>query len=98
MATLTSIFQRRRPALHIGSLAIAFVASPAYAQFQGPTAKLNTVQAALIGMGVTIITCALMWVGYKMAVQHAKWTEVTQVFWGGAIAGAAPIIAAWIFS
>lgn len=78
--------------------ALALVASPAFAQFEGPTAKLNTVQQALIGVGVTIITCALLWAGYKMAFQHAKWAEVTSIFWGGALAGGAPLFGAWLFS
>lgn len=101
MATATGIPLKRlwvqwKPRIIEACFAIA--TGNACAQFEAPTAKLNTVQAALIGIGVTIITCALMWIGYRMAVQHAKWTEVTQVFWGGAIAGAAPVLAAWIFS
>lgn len=100
MKTAMHIAQRLRsqwkPRLISAALAIA--ASPAYAQFEGPTAKLNTVQQALIGFGATIITCALMWIGYRMVFQNAKWGEVTQIFWGGAIAGAAPIIGAWLFS
>lgn len=77
---------------------LAIATGPAHAQFEPTAAKLNNVQAALIGVGVTIITCALVWIGYKMIFDHAKWADMTKVFWGGAIAGSAPLIAAWLFS
>ena len=78
------------------SLAIA--AGPTHAQFERVTAKLNNIQAWLIGVGAIIVTCALLWIAYKMIFDHAKWADMTKVFWGGAIAGSASVIAAWIFS
>lgn len=100
MSTATTILQRLSTqwAPHAIGVGLAIVASPAYAQFEGPAAKLNTIQAALLGVGATIISCALLWIGYRMVFQNAKWGEMTQIFWGGAIAGSSTIIAAWIFS
>jgi type IV secretion system protein VirB2 len=80
------------------SAAFAIIAIPAYAQFESTTAKLTNFQQALIGVGVTIITCALLWICYRMVFQHAKWAEMTQVFWGGVLGGSAPVLAAWLFS
>jgi type IV secretion system protein VirB2 len=75
---------------------LALITSPAYAQFEKPTAKLLTVQAALIGVGITIVTCAVLWASYKMIFQHAKFAEMTHIFWGGALAGSATAIAGWL--
>jgi hypothetical protein len=86
----TSLFAR------IVVVALAFITNPAFAQFEKPTAKLTTVQMALIGIGITVITCAVLWTSYKMIFQHAKLAEMTHIFWGGALAGSATVIAGWL--
>jgi type IV secretion system protein VirB2 len=100
MQTIKRILQgpsARTTPLTISAI-LAGTASPAYAQFDRLNAKLSNVQAALLGIGVIVVTCALLWIAYRMIFQHAKWAEMTQVFWGGAIGGSASVIAAWLFS
>lgn len=72
--------------------------APALAQIEKVNTVLTRFQVMLIGLGVTIITIALLWVAYKMALQHSKWAEVANVAYGGILAGAAPGIAAWLIN
>lgn len=60
-------------------LAIGISAMPAHAQLQKFNARLTDLQTALLGLGVAIITIAIIWVSYKMAYDHAKWAEVSRL-------------------
>jgi hypothetical protein len=77
-------------------MALALITNPAFAQFEKPTAKLTTVQMALIGIGITVITCAVLWISYKMIFHHAKLADMSNVFWGGSLAGSATALAGWL--
>ena len=74
----------------------ASITVPAYAQIAQATTVMTMVQNTLIGLAVIVFTIAIMWVGYKMAFQHAKWSEVSNVFIGGILVGGAAAIAAAI--
>lgn len=80
----------------LATLAIALAATPAHAQLQKFNARLTDIQVGLIGLGVVIITIAIIWVSYKMAYDHAKWAEVSRVFFSGILAGSASSIAGWL--
>jgi type IV secretion system protein VirB2 len=54
---------------------------------------LTTVSTWMTGIGVTIVTIALMVVGFRMVFQAAEWKDVAPVFWGGVIIGSASAIA-----
>lgn len=55
---------------------------------------LTTVSTWMTTIGITIVTIALMVVGFRMVFQAAEWKDVAPVFWGGVIIGSASGIAA----
>ena len=76
--------------------ALALFAMPASAQITKVNTVMTNVQSMLIGISIIVVTIALLWVGYKMVFQHAKWSEVSNVIIGAIIVGGAPGIAAWL--
>lgn len=72
--------------------------SPAFAQIEKVNTVMTNVQNVLIGVAVTAFTIALLWAAFKMAFQHAKWSEVSNIVIAGIIAGGAPGIAAWLIN
>lgn len=73
-------------------------ASPAFAQISKVNTVMSNVQTVLVGVAVTIFTLAIMWAGFKMAFQHAKWSEVSNIVIGGILVGGASGIAAWLIN
>ena len=57
------------------------------------TTLLTTISTWMTGIGVTVVTIALMVVGFKMVFQAAEWKDVAPVFWGGVLIGSASVIA-----
>lgn len=87
-----------RSARLLAMFVIATAATPAHAQLQKFNARLTDLQTALLGLGVVIITLAIIWVSYKMAWDHAKWPEVSRVFFAAILAGSASAIAGWLLA
>lgn len=73
-------------------------ASPAFAQIAKVNTVMTNVQTLLVGVAVTMFTIALMWAGFKMAFQHAKWSEISNIVIGGILVGGAAGIAAWLIN
>ena len=71
---------------------------PAYAQISRVNTVMSNVQTVLVGVAVTLFTLAIMWAGFKMAFQHAQWSEVSNIVIGGVLVGGASGIAAWLIS
>ncbi|ESQ92555.1 TrbC/VirB2 family protein [Asticcacaulis benevestitus] len=84
-----------RSAAIIGSVMLA-TANPALAQVAKLTTVMDNVKAALVGIGVVVLTIAIIWAGFKMVFQHAKWSEVSNIVIGGVFIGGAAEIAGWI--
>ena len=82
------------------SLAIALflAAAPAFAQISKVNSVMTNVQTTLVGVAVTIFTVAIMWAGFKMAFQHAKWPEISNIVIGGILVGGAAGIASWLLA
>jgi type IV secretion system protein VirB2 len=78
------------------ALTLALVATPAFAQIAKVNSVLETVRSILLGVSVVLFTISFIWVGYKMAFQHAKWSEVSNILIGGIFVGGASAIAAMI--
>jgi type IV secretion system protein VirB2 len=74
------------------------LASPAYAQISQLTSGLDWIKTTLSGVAVVIIIIAIIWTGVKMMFQHAKWSEVAHIFFGGILAGGATAIAGQLFA
>lgn len=82
------------------ALAAALVAPAAFAQAGPPTqiaTTLTNISSWLTSVGVVIITIAVMWAGYKMAFAGARFMDISNIFIGAAISGAAGVIAGWFF-
>lgn len=78
----------------------AFISSAAIAQ-AGPPAQIATTLANistwLTSIGIVIITIAVMWAGYRIAFTGARFQDISNIFIGAAISGAAGVIAGWFF-
>ncbi len=74
------------------------LATPTYAmQISALTSGMNWVQTTISGVGVVFIVVAIMWTGVKMMFQHAKWSEVAHIFFGGILVGGAAAIGPQLF-
>jgi type IV secretion system protein VirB2 len=87
-----------RPAslFRLAGAALAGVAAPAFAQISKVNETMSNVQSVLSGVAVTAFTIALIWAGFKMAFQHAKWSEISNIVIGAIITGGAAGIASWL--
>ena len=80
--------------------AMLLLADGALAQAGPPTqisTTLTNISTWLTSIGIVIITIAVMWAGYKMAFAGARFTDISNIFIGAAISGAAGVIAGWFF-
>jgi len=92
------VSRSRRCAIQAAACAVALAASPAFAQIARVNTVMQNVQTTLVGVSVIAFTIALIWAGFKMAFQHAKWSEISNIVIGGIIVGGAAGIAAWLLT
>jgi type IV secretion system protein VirB2 len=59
---------------------------------------LNDISTGLMAVGVVICTIALMWAGFKMMFQHARFGEIANIFIGAMLVGGASTIAGVLLS
>lgn len=78
-------------ALGLALVSQAALATPGQSQ-------LSTLQTWLLAIGGIVITLALMYAGLEMAWKKKPFSEISHVFFGGILFGAAPMIAAMIIS
>jgi type IV secretion system protein VirB2 len=88
----------RRRTLQSIAAALTAAASPAFAQIARVNTVMTNIQTTLVGVSVIAFTIALIWAGFKMAFQHAKWSEISNIVIGGIIVGGAAGIAAWLLT
>jgi type IV secretion system protein VirB2 len=50
------------------------------------------------GLGVTVITIAVIWAGIKMIFGQQQMRDLGNVFWGSFLIGAASLVASFFFS
>jgi type IV secretion system protein VirB2 len=62
------------------------------------TTSVANIVVLLTAIGIGIITIAIMVAGYKMAFANARFSDVSNILIGGAMAGGATGLAAWVFS
>lgn len=81
------------PAAVVSSL----VASPAFAAAGGSGTDVNTlfteILGVLQGVSVVVVTCAVIWAGYKTLFKGAGLQEVAGPLMGAILIGAAPWLA-----
>lgn len=87
-------------ALQLGAaLVLLTVSGFANAQILGnTTGVLMELRDALRGIGIIVVTIAVMFVGFRMVFQAAQWKDVAPVFWGGVLIGGAAGIAGSVLS
>lgn len=95
--------QLRTPGLARGtwrSLAIVgmvmLTATPAYAQLSQVNTLLTTIQTTLLSVGAVVCSISIIWAGFKMMFQHARFGDIANVFIGGLFVGCATVIAAML--
>lgn len=71
---------------------VLFLTSPAFAVFQKGQKLLEKIELGLRGFAVTVVTIAVMWVGYKVLFGGSTLRECSPIIIGGILlAGAAEI-------
>ncbi len=80
------------------TIGLLLATSPAYAQISKLNSVASSIQTALVSVGVTLFTIALLWVGYKMAFDGARWADVANIVYGAILAGGAAGIASFLMS
>ncbi|MDB5784875.1 MAG: trbC/VIRB2 family protein [Caballeronia mineralivorans] len=84
--------------LMAGCLPMLVMASPAYAQLSQVNTLLTTIQTTLLGVGGVVCSISIIWAGFKMMFQHARFGDIANVFIGGLFVGCATVIAAMLIS
>ncbi|ELW9445253.1 TrbC/VirB2 family protein [Burkholderia cenocepacia] len=83
-------FNWRRIAL----LSVLVMATPtASAQLSQVNTLLITIQNTLLGVGGVVCSISIIWAGFKMMFQHARFGDIAHVFIGGLFVGCATVIA-----
>ena len=77
-------------------VALALLSPPALAQLEKVQTTMTVIQSMLIAISVICLTIAIIWAGYKMIFQHARWTDISNIVIGGILIGASGTIAAWL--
>lgn len=67
--------------------------SPAFAGFARVTDMFDEVNGWLIAAGVSIMTMAILWVGWKVTFRGATMEDISKPLIGGIILGTAPVLA-----
>ncbi|MGU7811642.1 TrbC/VirB2 family protein [Burkholderia sp. AW49-1] len=77
------------------ALAAAFMmfVVPAWAQISQVNALLNMIQTTLLSVGGVICSISIIWAGFRMMFQHARFGDIANVFVGGLFVGCATVIA-----
>lgn len=84
----------RRTARRTTAMCVALlVASPVWAQLSQVNTLLSTIQTTLLGVGGVICSISIIWAGFRMMFQHARFGDIANVFIGGLFVGCATVIA-----
>ncbi|MBB5399370.1 TrbC/VirB2 family protein [Paraburkholderia youngii] len=71
-------------------------AVPAWAQLSQVNTLLSTIQTTLLGVGGVICSISIIWAGFRMMFQHARFGDIANVFIGGLFVGCATVIASML--
>lgn len=80
-------------------LALLFAAEPSFAAgLEKINGTAQMISSTLGGLAVVSGTIALMYSGYKMMFQSAKWSEVANVVYGSVFVSGATGISSWLMA
>lgn len=89
-----------REALGLVAVLLLTATVPAFAGagggFQPLTTTATNVEAALVAIGLIVLTIAIMVAGYKMVFSGARFGDVAYILIGGTFIGGATTLAGWI--
>lgn len=80
------------------ALLLLVVAAPVLAGaggLQKVTTTFTELRTMMLGLGAILMTIAIMWAGYKMIFQHARWGDIAFIVIGGILVGGAAAFAGW---
>ncbi len=75
---------------------LALTVTPAWAQLSQVNTLLTTIQTTLLSVGAVVCSISIIWAGFKMMFQHARFGDIANVFIGGLFVGCATVIAAML--
>jgi len=75
------------------STSALLLSTSAWAQLSQVNTLLNTIQTTLLGVGGVICSISIIWAGFRMMFQHARFGDIANVFIGGLFVGCATVIA-----
>ncbi|CAE6860902.1 hypothetical protein R70006_08077 [Paraburkholderia domus] len=75
------------------SASTLLLSTSAWAQLSQVNTLLNTIQTTLLGVGGVICSISIIWAGFRMMFQHARFGDIANVFIGGLFVGCATVIA-----
>ncbi|AOJ90959.1 hypothetical protein WS87_29865 [Burkholderia sp. MSMB0856] len=84
--------RRTARAIALAASSLMFVV-PAWAQLSQVNALLNMIQTTLLSVGGVICSISIIWAGFRMMFQHARFGDIANVFIGGPFVGCATVIA-----
>lgn len=96
------MWTRRWPSGRTAARGIAIATSsltfavPAWAQLSQVNTLLSTIQTTLLGVGGVICSISIIWAGFRMMFQHARFGDIANVFIGGLFVGCATVIASML--
>jgi type IV secretion system protein VirB2 len=97
-----AMFKKVQNAKTAGLLAVLMVlSSPAFAGgggFGRVQEVFDDVNNVLIAAGVSIMTMAILWCGYKVTFRGASFEDISKPLIGGIILGTAPVLAGFLMT
>ncbi|CAG4895378.1 TrbC/VirB2 family protein [Paraburkholderia saeva] len=78
------------------STSALLLSTSAWAQLSQVNTLLNTIQTTLLGVGSVICSISIIWAGFRMMFQHARFGDIANVFIGGLFVGCATVIASML--
>jgi type IV secretion system protein VirB2 len=96
-----AMFKKVQSAKTAGLLAVLMVlSSPAFAGggFGRVQEVFDDVNNVLIAAGVSIMTMAILWCGYKVTFRGASFEDISKPLIGGIILGTAPVLAGFLMT
>lgn len=92
----TKIYRSRVVWRAVATCVGPLVATPAWAQLSQVNTLLSTIQTTLLGVGGVICSISIIWAGFRMMFQHARFGDIANVFIGGLFVGCATVIASML--
>jgi type IV secretion system protein VirB2 len=96
------MFKKVQKARSAAAVAILLaLSSPAFAGgggFGRVTTVFDNINGVLIAAGVSIMTMAILWCGYRVTFRGASFEDISKPMIGGIILGTAPVLAGFLMT